>query len=245
MQKLRNALHACDDGCPNQHYTKSVARGDSDNEVVDLQDHPLVCFNDGGCGSQLSILRAASTHHGVLRTLLNHVHSAIASHLGVLNIDKDLRTGDLHALMEVTKVRDFAGLLANDLDSRYEQCAPVAKARLLLRNVKAQLLLAHAQVIVDFEKEVDDHLEHAGCSCEHLHQRKSVTRVRLSDNLGSSIWPALKAFILERNLDANDQVLYMCKHCKPLIKRDNLPARCILNGLETVPMSPELANWTV
>ena len=42
MQKLRNALDACDDGCPNQHYTKSVARGDSDNEVVDLQDHPPI-----------------------------------------------------------------------------------------------------------------------------------------------------------------------------------------------------------
>ena len=243
MQKLRNALDACDDGCPNQHYTKSVARGDSDNEVVDLQGHPLVCFNDGGCcGSRLRILRAASTHHGVLRTLLNHVHSAIASHLGVLNIDKALHTGDLHALMEVTKVRDFAGLLANDLDSRYEQCAPVAKARSLLRNVEAQLLLAHAHVIADFEKEVDDDPEHACCSCERLHQRKSVTRVRLSDNLGSSIWPALKAFILERNPDANDQVLYMCKHCKPLVKRDNLPARCVLNALETVPMPPELAK---
>ena len=94
-----SALDACDDGCPNQHYTKSVARGDSGNEVVDLQGRPLVCFNDGGCGSRLRMLRAASTHHGVLHTLLNHVHSAIASHLGVLNIDKALRTDDLHALM--------------------------------------------------------------------------------------------------------------------------------------------------
>ena len=100
----------------------------------------------------------------------------------------------------------------------------------------------HAQVIADFEKEVDDDPEHACCSCERLHQRKSVTRVRLSDNLGSSIWPALKAFILKRNLDAGDQVLYMCKHCKPLVKRDNLPARCVLNVLETVPMPPKLAK---
>ena len=80
------------------------------------------------------------------------------------------------------------------------------------------------------------------CSWRTKPLRKSVTRVRLSDNFGSSIWPALKAFILERNPDANDQVLYMCKHCKPLVKTDNLPARCVLNGLETVPMSPELAK---
>ena len=122
MQELRNALGACDGGCPNQHYTTVVPSGDPDSKVVELQSHPLVCFNDGGCCSQLRILRAASTHYSVLRTLLNHVHSAIRSHLVVLNIDKALHAGDLHSLMEVTKVRDFATLLTNDLDSSYEQC---------------------------------------------------------------------------------------------------------------------------
>ena len=94
MQELRNALDACDGGCPNQHYTTVVPSGDPDSKVVELQGHPLVCFNDGGCCSQLRIHRAASTHYGVLRTLLNHVHSAIRSHLGVLGIDKALRAGD-------------------------------------------------------------------------------------------------------------------------------------------------------
>ena len=122
MQELRNALDACDGGRPNQHYTTVVSSRDPDSKVVELQGHPLVCFNDGGCCSQLRIRRAASTHYSVLRTLLNHVHSAIRSHLVVLNIDKALHAGDLHSLMEVTKVRDFATLLTNDLDSSYEQC---------------------------------------------------------------------------------------------------------------------------
>ena len=69
-----------------------------------------------------------------------------------------------------------------------------------------------------------------------------MTRVSLSDNLGSKVWPALKAFIVEHNPDANKQVLYMCNYCKPLIKQDILLARCVLNGLQTVPVPPELAK---
>ena len=85
MQELRTALDTCDGGCPNEHFTKAIATGDPDSEIVELRGHLLVCFNDGGCCSQLRTLRAASTHYSVLRTFLNHVYSAITSHVGVLN----------------------------------------------------------------------------------------------------------------------------------------------------------------
>ena len=242
MQELRTALDACDGGCPSEHYTKAVARGDPDSEVIELRGHPLVCFNDGGCCSTLRILRAASTHYGVLRTFLNHMYSAITSHLVVLNIDKALHAGDFHSLMEIAKVHDFAVLLTNDLDTSYEQCADVTVADSVLKNVESQLLLTHAQVISDLDKEIDDDPEHACCSCERLHQRKSVTRVKLSDKLGCKVWPALKAFIVEQNPNANEQVLYMCNYCKPLVKKDEMPPRCVLNGLQGIPMPPELAK---
>ena len=242
MEELRTALDGCDGGCPNEHFTKAIATGDPDSDIVELRGHPLVCFNDGGYRSQLRILRAASTHYGVLRTLLNHVYSAITSHVGVLNIDKALRTCDLHSLMEITKVTDFAVLLTNDLDASYEQCADVAVADSVLKNVESQLLLTHAQVISDLDKEIDDNREHACCSCERLHQRKSVMRVKLSDNLGCKVWLALKAFIVEQNPNVNEQVLYMCNYCKPLVKKDEMPPRCMLNGLQTIPMPPELAK---
>ena len=128
MEELRTALYACDSGCPNGHYTKAVVREHAGSIVIDLQGHTLPCFNDGGCCSQLRILGAASTHYSVLRTLLNHVYSAITSHLGVLNIDKALSTGDLHFLKEITKVPDFAVLLTNDLDCSYEQHIDAAVA---------------------------------------------------------------------------------------------------------------------
>ena len=110
------------------------------------------------------------------------------------------------------------------------------------QSLETQLLIKHAQTISDLEKEINDDPVHACCSCDCLHQRKSVTKVNLSDNFGSKVWPALKAFIVEHNPDAKQQVLYMCNYCKPFIKQDVLPAHCVLSGLQTVPIPSELAK---
>ena len=53
MQDLSHTLATCDDGCPNQHYSKVV---NGNNSAVDFKGHPLVCSNDGGCQSKLRIL---------------------------------------------------------------------------------------------------------------------------------------------------------------------------------------------
>ena len=148
------------------------------------------------------------------------------------------------SLMEITKVRGFAMLLTNNLDSSYEQCAHVAGADSFLKNVKSQLLITHAQVISDLEKQIDDNPEHARCGRERLLQRMSVT-VKLCYNLGSKVWFDLKGFILEHNLNANEQALYMCQYCKPLIKKDTLLLCSVLNDLQTVTIPSELENWIV
>ena len=51
IQDVRHASDVCYSDCPNQHYTKFVY-----NVEVDLQGHPLVCFNNGGCHSKACIL---------------------------------------------------------------------------------------------------------------------------------------------------------------------------------------------
>ena len=56
------------------------------------------------------------------------------------------------------------------------------------------------------------------------------------------MWPRLKSFILEQNPSAGDQVLYMCNYCKPVIKKNKLPVRCVLNGLQLDTIPPELAQ---
>ena len=121
IREVRLALDVCDSDCPNQHYTKVV------NDVtIDLQGHPLVCYNDGGCHSKLRILRSAATHFPVLATLLRLVYSGVNSHQYVKNIDKALSAGDFHTLMELTKLNNFEVLLSNEVETTYEQCTEAA-----------------------------------------------------------------------------------------------------------------------
>ena len=177
MRELRCALESVDSGCPNQHYTKYV---DTLQHTVQLKGHPLVCSNDGGCHSQLQIIRSAATHYPVLVTLSHHVYRAIGAHVGL---------------------------------------------------------------ITQFESEVDDYPEHVCCSCECLYQRKSVTKVKLSDKLGNAVWPRLKEFILGQCPNTNEVgTMYMCNYCKSSIKNNKLPPKCVLNGLEPVPIPVELAK---
>ena len=107
-------------------------------------------------------------------------------------------------------------------------------------NLESHLLTTYAKLMIDLDKEIDDYPEHVCCSCECLHQRKNVTIVSLSDNLGSAVWPRLKNFITQNYPAATDQELFMCKYCKALVKKDKLPPRCALNGLQTIPIPLEL-----
>ena len=66
--------------------------------------------------------------------------------------------------------------------------------------------------------------------------------VRLSDDLNNSdVWLELKLYIQSNTPDVDTKVLYMCSYCKALIKKNRMPAHCVLNGLQTVPIPPELA----
>ena len=168
----------------------------------------------------------------------------IRSSSRVDNIDEALFAGDFHALMELAKVDDFHTLLNNDVESSYEQCTDSADADSMLRqpHLESQLVITHAGLLSRLEKEIDDFPKLVCCSCERLHQRKSVTRVKLSDNLGSEVWLRLKSFVLQQDPNAGEEVLYICKYCKPLIKKNKLPPRCVLNGLQMEPIPPELAD---
>ena len=173
------------------------------------------------------VLRAASTHYPVLRKFLQQFSSARTSHKYIFDIDKALCTGECHRLMGITQSNGFESLISNDVEASYEQCTDVAGGDLMLRqpNLKAQLLISHAELISQLEDEVQDFPEHACCSCqcERLHERKSLTRVNLSDDFSHDVWPHLKSYILEQNPDAVDHVLFMCNYCRHMIKQNKLP----------------------
>ena len=163
--------------------------------------------------------------------------------MGVQKIDRALCSGDFHTLMEITKISDLKTLLSNEIDTSYEQCTEPADSVLTHAGVENKLLIEHAQLITQFESEVDDYTEHVCCSCECLYQRKSVTKVKLSDKLGNAVWPRLKEFILGQCPNTNEvATMYMCNYCKYSIKNNKLPPRCVLNGLEPVPIPVELAK---
>ena len=94
--------------------------------------------------------------------------------------------------MDITELSDFEALLCDEVKSMYEQCTDSADSELVQPGVEMKLLTKHAQLIADLEKESEDDPEHVCCSCECLYQRKSVTRVKLSDNLSKDMWRTLK-----------------------------------------------------
>ena len=97
-------------------------------------------------------------------------------------------------------------------------------------------------MIAGFEKEIYDFPENVCICCERLHQRKSVSVVSLSDNFKSDVWCELKAHVLKYPPTVSSQVLYMCHYCKTRVRSGDMPARCVLNGMQTVPIPQELAK---
>ena len=53
------------------------------------------------------------------------------------------------------------------------------------------------------------------------------------------MWPLLKQFMLPK---ATGEMHFMCRYCKNLIKKDQMPSRCVLNGLQVIEIPAELSG---
>ena len=175
MIKLRQDLDMCDSGCPNQHYTRVETRS-FEHYSVERQGHPLVCSNDSGCSSKLRILRAASTHFPVLRTLQRNLYSALSSHVCIASLDKALNAGDFQALLAITKTDGFEGLFdGNGVTAKNQECYRQTNcAGATFSDTPLEIL--HANLISAYQKELDEtYPVYVCCSCEQLHKRRNVT----------------------------------------------------------------------
>ena len=56
------------------------------------------------------------------------------------------------------------------------------------------------------------------------------------------MWPALKQYMLKDNPEAADDTHFMCNYCKSKIRSNKMPPRCVLNGLEVIPIPVELTR---
>ena len=60
-------------------------------------------------------------------------------------------------------------------------------------------------------------------------------------NFTSEIWLTLKCHIADTQDDCIDS-MFVCSYCRPILNRNQMPPRCILNGLQTEPVSLELSH---
>ena len=214
-------------------------------QQVEKLGHPLSCYSDyTSCSSNLRILRCGAFHYPVLLRFLNYVYSALSEYSKVKLIDTALGTADCAELLSLTKTIDYRDLLSNEVDTSYEQSqshSMTIVSKLRQPNLKSQLIIEHAGTIDRLEKLTEDFAEHVCVSCERLCQRKNVSRIELSEEeIDSEALLRLLAYVVCTNVEASSEQLYICEYCKPRIRSNELPCRCVLNGLQTVPVPPEL-----
>ena len=249
MPELRHELENIDSGCENGHYVTPCSAdpvmfpSNEDDPSQRLMGHPLTCASRN-CESLLRIVRAASTHYPLLRRFHRLMYVARQQHWAVHKIDASLCAADFNQLMELAAIKDFDDLFSEEVNacSEYDDVVPDCSVP-GLPGIETQLQIKHAKLITELEKKVNDDPEHPCCSCERLFLKKRVTHFKLDDKkFKSRVWAQLKQHILHRNPSAKNDVMYICQYCRPLLNKNNLPCRCILNGLETEPVPPELSN---
>ena len=102
-------------------------------------------------------------------------------------------------------------------------------------------MVKQAGVINEWLKEVSDDPVNACCTCERLFKRGNVTFVEVGGpKWVSEMWQVLFAYI--QGGEKCDDKYYVCAYCRALLNDNRMPSRCVLNGLETVPVPPELAG---
>ena len=204
--------------------------------VTELDGHPKICFsNDSKCCSKLRRLRSASVHYPNLRRLLKHFYKARKSHRTIDSIDTCLASGDV---IELMKLR----ISENDEDQLRGTYYDTSNNKLPLRMQHLELVLyfQYANAIEEFKAAVTDQATYECISCERLLRRKSVTQAK---NMKSSVRNRLMSFkLLNDPSSLQNKVLYICTNCKTIIKNDEVPGRCVLNGLKCEPIPNELKN---
>ena len=86
-------------------------------------------------------------------------------------------------------------------------------------------------LIAEFQKEIGDQNEHVCCSCRRLMRRGNLTKVFEKDK-ESEVWRQLEAFLTDYDPNFSSK--------QPTIKKNRIPNRCILNGLQSEPLPDEL-----
>ena len=246
---LMDYLYTIDHGCNSQRYTKKILECDNtDSDDVDKiefrhQGHSMSCYDDNSeCYSKLRILKSASVHSSVLRVLLRQIYQVLHNYGNILAFNCALEGGDYKDLLKLTGMHTFDNLFKQDnsQNSGYKACSDNTGLRDPEHEPK--LLVEHSSLIEKYNKAVYTFSDCPCCSCEMLFRRDTMSHMDLSTS-SNPILQQLFQYIISHNPAYPIDVFHICTYCKSsIIKKNEMPARCVLNGLQTDPLPDELAN---
>ena len=135
---------------------------------------------------------------------------------------------------------DFEALFSNEVQKSHEMLDDdTSDSGLRKPDLEKHLEIQHAKIMALYKKDLEDYPQNPCCSCNMLFRRKQGKKVCFSDELGS-VWPELKEFILKGDPQASKKTLFMCDYCKSSLRQNKMPPRCVLNGLQVIPIPEEL-----
>ena len=162
-------------------------------------------------------------------------------HNGVKSIDETLHAANFKSLCKLIGSQNYTELIEEDAEMFFNDGRGKDSEAVLLSSegipyIETQLQLAHAATIEQYHK-VKDNPEHACVSCHRLFVKDGVTKFQYHiQKFKSEVWQRLKKFMLHSGPDVKDKTLYVCEYCRTRLNANELPNRCILNGLLTVPI---------
>ena len=240
--EVREQLQSIDTGCPHVHHLKprGMDEGLACTEITKA-GHPLPCTS-GMCNSKLRILRAASVHYPTLRKLLHAIYMARRHHNVVADIDNALCTYDYKTLCKLMCVEECEDLIGESFKSENADRHPEFSAEGLV-NVENDIQVKYANVFAMYKDKLDEDFEYPCSSCERLHKKSYVTKYTANtEKFDSAKWEQLKQYLADRDEDFDSKIYYICKHYRPLLNDNKLPATCVLNDLYVEKIPKELSQ---
>ena len=245
IEIIRPLLEHLDKGCGQGHYSKSCFVESSDGEdsfvVTELMGHPIHCASQA-CNSQLRLLRAGAVHYPALRTLLKQIYCARWSSALIDNVESDLSSvNSMLSLKQNLGLEDLASLLQYDeLPSSSDQSDHSGTT---FSTVQSHLEVEFVEIIAEFYAKLKEDPDYTCCSCQCLLLKKTLTHFNFStEKFNSSTWMQLKNYLMEKDPQVSKKTLYICQYCRPILNANNIPGRCVLNGLYIDPLPKELSN---
>ena len=212
---------------------------------VERKGHPLACHLPGSsCESKLRVLTSAAAHYPKLAAFQKDVYSARREHFIIQNVDKAIDSKDYKSLLEICGT-SFQHLfkkqaLSPGQSESQNDVQPVSPLR--IPHLEAQLLIEHAKIIKQFDKQVHDYAIHPCACCERLYKKSCVKEVYFDDFQPNDVWLTIKAYAILSCPDVGDDPVYLCDFCRPKVKAGIMPGRCVINGLESPPIPKELKD---